>query len=96
MLYKVVVAKSSHAFWDSCPAMGFTYIPSCELQLRWLVLLEQNHLNTNVLSAICHTAPTKPHIIVIASKEFVLVPQNAELNRIFTKQRSLFQIPDLS
>jgi hypothetical protein len=64
--------------------------------VRWLVLIEQNHLNTNVLSAICHTAPTKPPIIVIASKEFVLVPQNAELNRVFTKQRSLFQIPDLS
>ncbi len=71
-------------------------IPSCELQLRWLVLIEQNHLNTNVLSAICHTASTKAHIVVIASKEFVLVPQNAELNRVFTKQRSLFQILDLS
>jgi hypothetical protein len=72
-------------------------ISSCELQLRWLVLIEQNHLNTNVLSAICHTAPTKAHIVVIASREFVLVPQNAELNRVFfTKQRSLFQILDLS
>jgi hypothetical protein len=65
-------------------------IPSCELQLRWLVLIEQNHLNTNVLSAICHTAPTKAHIVVIASKAFVLVPQNAELNRVFLQSREVY------